>query len=343
MTDEIDLDRFDQWLPADLEQVFVERLLQVQPGLTRRRACCFIRIWVYLMLKQSHHLPKAAIQSLKPIVGMVPCTHREAAALFYANGEKGSERAAGMMIDQLVKAGLVEKSFDGNTIVLRLRTIPELLRPVVPEAIATQPDDFNPRTDAVPVANCIAQSYSWLTQDLPTTAHKITKLLRQWSQSYPAGMRVLRRQDNQQPIGFFMLFPVASVSEGNFFRPPSSSLYLSTVSDVDPITMATPGDDQCLTVFVRSWKVDELYLNADTVYQFLEDSKATLMRMRADFPNLCDLYTLPIHPIDEALATLLGFQKTVQDPHSYLCWMYMALDQLLELDIARAIAPLGDS
>ena len=343
MVDFIDLSNFSQWLLPDQEQRWIERLLKVQAGLTRTRARCFIRLWVYLMLKQQDTLPRGVVQSLRPISGLVPCTHREAASLFYGDTEKGSDRAAGMMVDQLVKVGLIEKNFDGNTLVLRLRTIPELLQTAsAPEAIATRPDSFNPRVDTIPIANCIAQSYSWLTQDMATTAHKITKLLRQWSREYPAGMRVLRRQDNQQPIGFYMLFPVASASEENFFRPPSSSLHLSTVSDSDPIKMASPGDAECLTVFVRSWKIDPPYANVQTIHQFLEDSRTTLERMKEqDFPNLCDLYVLPIHPTDEELASLLGFQKTVQDPHSFLCWMYLALDQLLELDLAKAIAPLA--
>jgi hypothetical protein len=343
MAERIDLSNFDQWLPPDQERRWIEQLLQARLGLTRTRARCFIRLWVYLMLKQLDTLPRTAIQALQPISRLVPCTHREAADLFYSDTDRGGDRAAGMMIDQLVKIGLIEKHFDGNTLVLRLRSIPELLRtPTVPEAIALIPDGFNHRKDTIPVANFIAQSYSWLTPNLASTTHKISRLLRQWAQEYPTGMRVLRRQDNQCPVGFYMLFPVASVSEENFFRPPSSSLHLSTISDVDPITMATPGDPECLTVFVRSWKIDPPYLNAATAQQFLEESKTTLRRMREDFPNLCDLYVLPVNPIDEELATLLGFQKTVKDPQSsILYWMYLALDQFLELDLEEAIAPLA--
>lgn len=342
MTQMMNISSFDQWLPSEVEKSLTERLLQVQTGLTRRRARCFVRLWVYLMLKQQKQLIQQSIEALEPISGTVPCTHREAAELFYADTERGSDRAAGMMIDQLVKAGLVEKNFDGNTLVLRLRTVPELLQPSpTPIAVAAQPDDFNPRIDTIPVANCIAQSYSWLTQDMATTAYKITKILRKWARDYPTGMRVLRRQDNQQPIGFYMLFPVASVSEEKFFHPPSSSLHLSTVSDDDPMTLATPGDPDCLAVFVRSWKINPQYANQETVLQFLDDSKATLKRMREDFPNLCDLYALPIHPSDEDLASVLGFQKTVQDPHSFLYWIYMALDQFLELDLEQAIASLA--
>ena len=54
-----------------------------------------------------------------------------------------------------------------------------------------------------------------------------------------------------------------------------------------------------------------------------------------DFPNLCDLHTLIIHPSFEAMAATLGFQKmglpTHRDPQLY--WMYQALDRYLALDI----------
>lgn len=332
----------EQWLPSDQERLYVEQLLALQTGLTRRRASCFIRLWVYLMLKQAKTLPPEPIAQLSPVQGTVICTHREAFDLFYANSDRGSERAAGMMIDTLVELGLVEKRFDGNTLALGIRALPELTEVApTPDALTLEPDAFNPRTDAVPIASFLTRSYSWLTQSNSATAHKIAKVLRQWANDYPDGIRVLRRCDNRQPVGISVFFPTASESEERFFLPPSHSLHLSTVSEVDPIKLARSGDRTCLSVFVRAWKIDAPYLRPAIIHQFLKDSQATLAVLRRDFPCLYDVYVLPIHPSDEALAQALGFQKTIQDPQSFLCWMYLSLDQFLELDVNAAIARLA--
>ena len=42
----------------------------------------------------------------------------------------------------------------------------------------------------------------------------------------------------------------------------------------------------------------------------------------------------------QALALAMGFQKTIQDPQVSLCWMYIALDKYLSLDIEQATANL---
>jgi hypothetical protein len=62
--------------------------------------------------------------------------------------------------------------------------------------------------------------------------------------------------------------------------------------------------------------------------------------MQADFPNLCDLYTMLIHPRYEELAQALGFQKLGGDPKLSVYWMYTAVDQFLALDIEEAISKL---
>ena len=57
--------------------------------------------------------------------------------------------------------------------------------------------------------------------------------------------------------------------------------------------------------------------------------------MQKDFPNLCDLYTLIIHPSYEMMATKMAFQEigsqTSRDTQLY--WMYQALDRYLALDL----------
>jgi hypothetical protein len=332
----------DDWFPPDRQAHYVD-LLREQRGqrrLTRRRAECFVRLWAYLLLKQMHPLPQPPLLELDTLEHPVSCTHREAADLFYSESERGSDRSAGMMIDQLVQAGLVEKNFDGNTNMILIRTVPELLKPAAPQAITLYPDDFNPRTDAVPVATLLAHSYNWMTATKTAVAHKAMRLLRLWAQQYPNTMRVLRRSDTLQPVGFYVLYPIASASEGNLFLPPSLSLHICTDGIVDPIEMAQPGDPHCVAVFTRSWTIDLAYKNYETICLFMRDTQQTFTKMRSDFPNISDIYVMPIHPSYEALANVLGFQKTVQDPQSYLCWMYLALDHFLALDVEKAIGLL---
>ncbi|MCU0565867.1 MAG: hypothetical protein MUF49_04650 [Oculatellaceae cyanobacterium Prado106] len=331
----------DQWFPLALQQQYVNQLvlqLKGQRGVTRRRAEYFIKLWGYLLLKQQ--ATQQPLSQLQPLQGAMVCTNREAAELFYADAEQGSDRAAGMMIDQLVQAGLIEKNFDGNTNLLVIRSVPSLIQMVNQTNIALQPDDFNPRTDAIPVATFLSKKYTLMTDTPGEVAHKISRLLRQWALQYPKAMRVLRRQDTSQAVGFYVLFPVAAVSESNFFEPPSLSLHFSTPNIADPVVMATPGDPQCMSIFARSWMIDDAYKTFASVCLFLRDTQQTFLKLRADFPNLCDIYAMPIHPSYDDLTQALGFQTTTPDPQSYLSWIYLALDHFLEMDIEGAIAKL---
>lgn len=91
----------------------------------------------------------------------------------------------------------------------------------------------------------------------------------------------------------------------------------------------------CVAVFIRSWMIDPLYLEQCRVL-FLRDVQTTLRRMQQDFPNLCDLHMLIVHPSYEALALDLGFQQMGQHTSrdTQLYWMYQALDRYLALEIA---------
>ena len=104
--------------------------------------------------------------------------------------------------------------------------------------------------------------------------------------------------------------------------------------------MAKPGDVNCTSIFVRSCQIDARYQNCDRFNLLLTDAQATLKQMQADFPNLCDLYTLAINPSAEELASAVGFRKTGSDPQSSLYWMYMALDNFLAMDMKVAISSL---
>lgn len=334
----MNLELIDHWFPREQQRGYISMLIG-RVGLTRRRAECFVRLWIYLLIKQQQESGKG----LKPLTqlpipkGFVPCTHREAAELFYAHTDRGSDRAAGMMLDKLLALGLIEKQFDGNCL-YQIRFLPSLT--CEPQTVQLKLDAFNPRTDAVPVASFLARNYNWMNSNTTAVPHKIAKLLRLWAGKYPDGMRVLRRCDTSHPVGFYLLYPTSTESEENFFLPPSKSLHLSSASDIDPFKMATPGDPDCTSVLLRSWMIDAPYRNWENVCRFLADVQQTLVRMQGDFPNLCDFYSIIIHPRYEELAWVLGFQKIGHDPKSSVYWVYTAVDQFLTLDIEETISKI---
>lgn len=331
----------NQLFPLEQQRNYIAMLMG-RGGLTRRRAECFVRLWAYLVLKHRHELGEQDPQPLTqlyPPEGMIACTHREASELFYSHQERGSDRAAGMMIDRLVALGLLEKRFDGQTLCLQVRSLPELSMPqATPTPVKLSPDAFNPRTDAIPIANLLTQIYAELIKDPTMVSHKIARSLREWSRKYPQGMRVLRRSDNLNPVAICILYPTASGSEFNFFQSPSKSFYLTTDTEIDPFEMASPGDPDCTSVYIRAWTIDMNYIQGPNLYQFLVDTQLALTQMQQDFPNLCDLYSIILHPLYEELRLALGFQKTCQDPQRSYHWIYLALDRFLQLDIKQVLA-----
>lgn len=324
-----------RWLPEPRYQHYLG-LLMTRVGMTRRRADCFLRLWLYLFLKQGSQqdsLPRPPLEALEFPSGWVECSCREAAEVFYSGKDRGSDRSAGMMLDKLVALGLIHKHFDGNCTQLEIHPLPDLLTPITATALpAVVPDTFDLRSDAIPIANLLATNYNWLNRNRDTVPYRIANILRDWASQYALGMRVLRRCDNQNPVGFYALYPTRRESEVKFFAPPSQGLHLSQVTEVDPFQMALPGDDQCRAVFVRSYMIDQPY-QVKAQVSFLQDAQQTLEAMHQDFPNLMDLYTLIIHPSYAELAYALGFQKTSADPKLPICWMYQSLDRFLALDI----------
>ncbi len=331
----------DQWFPIEQQRNYVSMLVG-RVGLTRRRAECFVRLWIYLLLKQQHEVGIRLRQPLTQLQlpkGFVACTHREAAELFYAHKDRGSDRAAGMMLDKLLALGLIEKQFDGNCL-YQIRYLPPPLCSKPAEAVQIKIDAFNPRTDAVLVANFLAHNYNWMNNTTTAVPHKIAKRLREWAGKYPKGMRVLRRCDTSHPVGFYCIYPTATESEVNFFLPPSKSFHLCSALDSDPLKMAIPGDPDCNSILVRSWMLDAPHRNWNNVCRFLEDVQKTAVSMQTDFPNLCDLYTRLIHPRYEDLAQALGFQKLGGDPKISIYWIYTPVDRFLALNIKEAISKL---
>jgi hypothetical protein len=262
----------------------------------------------------------------------VSCSHREAAELFYSDRDRGSDRSAGMMLDKLAALGLIRKEFDGNISRIEILAVSAKLEPVITEQVQVTIDAFDPRCDAIPIANLLAANYNWMNHNTEATPHRIVNILRQWARQYDRGMRVIRRQDNLHPIGFYILYPTASTSVSNFFTAPSKSLHLSAIADTDPFIMAQAGDDDCVSVFIRSWAIDRAYIDQYRVL-FLEDTQQTLIQMQQDFPNLCDLYTMIIHPSYEYQASALGFQNMSRDRQLSVYWMYLPLDRFLSLNI----------
>jgi hypothetical protein len=337
-------ENLDRWFPSDRQNHYAVKLLG-RVGFTRRRAECFVRLWAYLFLKQQLQAGNTILPPLQDLSlpeGLIPCTHREAAALFYAHQERGSERAAGMMLDKLSALHLITKQFDGNTICLKINPLPDWSETSTPEPeIQFGVDAFNPRTDTIPVANFLARNYNWMNNNTATIPQNIARWLRVWAQRYSTGMRVLRRSDNLNAIGFSVFYPTAPESEGCFFQAPTLSLHLSSARDTDPILMATPGDPNCTSVLIRSWAIDRPYNQTPQLRQLLTDNQQTLKQMQADFPNLCDLYALIFHPSYEPLIEALGFQKISQDPRRSIYWVYLAIDRFLELDFPQVLSKLN--
>jgi hypothetical protein len=334
------------WLDRDRQQQILDRLVE-RLGLTRARGECFLRLWIYLSVKEQRERNpqvKPPLLKLKLLDRPVSCSHREAAELFYSDRERGSDRSAGMMLDKLAALGLIQKQFDGNISRIEILAVSEGLEPEIKAEVEIKIEPFDPRCDAIPVANLLAANYNWMNHNTEATPHRIVNILRQWARQYDRGMRVLRRQDNLNPIGFYILYPTASASVSNFFVAPSKSLHLSAIpfqggfanGDTDPFIMAQSGDIDCVSVFIRSWAIDRDYLDRYRVL-FLEDAQKTLLEMQADFPNLCDLYTMIIHPSYEYQASALGFQHMSRDRQLSLYWMYLPLDRFLTLNISDCL------
>lgn len=324
------------WWHRDRQLQMLDRLLE-RLGLTRTRGECFLRLWIYLAVKEQQerdpHI-KPPLLELALLDRPVICSHREAAELFYSDRDRGSDRSAGMMLDKLAALGLIRKQFDGNVSRIEILALAEGLELKLTEEVQIKIESFDPRCDAIPVANLLATNYNWMNHNTEATPHRIVNILRQWARQYVRGMRVLRRQDNLNPIGFYILYPTVAAAVSNFFIAPSKSLHLSAISDNDPFVMAQSGDLDCSSVYIRSWAIDRDYLDRYRVL-FLEDTQRTLVEMQQDFPNLCDLYTMIIHPMYEHQASALGFQNMSRDRQLSLYWMYLPLDRFLALNIAE--------
>jgi hypothetical protein len=330
------------WFDRDLQIQILDRLVE-RLGLTHTRGECFLRLWIYLLIKEQREQNpqvKPPLAALTLLDRPVSCSHREAAELFYSDRDRGSDRSAGMMLDKLAALGLIRKQFDGNISRIEIIAVMADLTPAIAKPIAVKIEPFDPRCDAIPIANLLAANYNWMNHNTEATPHRIVNILRQWAREYDRGMRVLRRQDNLNPIGFYILYPTAAASVSNFFTAPSKSLHLSAIGDTDPFMMAQVGDIDCVSVYIRSWAIDREDVDRYRVL-LLEDTQKTLVEMQSDFPNLCDLYTMIIHPSYEYQASALGFQHMSRDRQLSVYWMYLPLDRFLSLNISDCFPDLS--
>lgn len=326
------------WFPPTQQDVYIDTIVG-QYSLTRRQATYFVRLWAYACLQQNGW-KDSHLNHLNRYVETFFCSHREAADLFYSDHPRGSERSAGMMIDQLVAKHLVKREpFDGGPTRMRLK-IPDSFLPKTDrfESAPLYADTLNARNDAPVVASFLEEAYSWVSDKAENISYKMTKVLRQWSTLCPEGLRVLRQESDDEPVAFAALYPVHADSEEKLHLPPSLGLHLSTLNNEDPFKVAFPGDETCYAVFVRSWEIKDEYWNYSTTCQFLQDSQATLRHMQGSFPKLCDLYTITINPRTEALALALGFKQMRADKKSSIYWLYMPLDRFLALDCDEVMA-----
>jgi hypothetical protein len=331
----------EQYFSPERQRHYV-RLMLERGGFTRRRAECFVRLWGYLLLKDYEakaELPTELVTLLRP-ANEISCTHREASILFYDDREQGSQRAAGLMIDRLVSLGLITKRFDGETLCIGICDLPELVAPIVEKPVELMPDYFNPVTDAVLTAQLMVRTYAELVKDTAKTAHKITKCLRLWGKNYGKCIRVLRRSDTLNPVAVSILYPTTEACEHLFFESPTKTFFLTTETAEDPFEMAIPGEASCTSVYVRAWLLDPAYMNGANLAAFIYMTQDMMREMREDFPELCDIYSMVIHPSHERLRQVMGFEKVAQDNQRAYHWVYLPIDRYLMLQPEDVVAAL---
>lgn len=336
----MDISELNQWVSEERQTQLIERLLSSQEvGLTKKRAIYLVRLCIYVCVQQRLKTQpdmRAPLTTLLPTSAFIVCTHKDAAGLFYGDQDQGDERAAGLMLKTLDRLGFIEKRFLGNETEIKIHLSASKLQECAEDVSVTlKIDDFHAR-DAVPISMLLAERYNWMNRDTRAIPNRIARLLRQWARDYSKGMRVLRREDNQSPVGFYLLHAITADSELIFSRPPIEGLHLGSLRDEDPFTMALPGDEDCQSIFVRSWVIERDYQQNFQI-PFLQDVQMTLMKMREDFPNLADLWTLIIHPTYGRLSAAVGFQRLNRKTGKNIYWVYQSLDRFLELNIERAI------
>ena len=331
----MDIVDLNQWVSEERQIKLIERLTSSQIiGMTRPRATYLVRLYVFVCIQEqliSYPDSHPPLEKLVPPSKFIRCSHDDAATIFYGDQDLGGDRAAGMMLKTLSELHFISRRFLGDVTEVKVNPCAELQECDDLPSVTLSVDDFNPRRDAMPIASLLAAHYNWMNRNTQSVPLRIAKLLRQWAKEYSKGMRVLRRDDNQKPVGFYLLYPITLESEENFSRSPAEGLHLGSLKDEDPFEMAPSGDEECQSIFVRSWVIQREY-QAEYRVLLLKDILLTLASMQKDFPELVDLWTLIIHPSYGRLADAVGFQPFNRKTGNALYWVYQSLDDFLELD-----------
>ena len=340
----------DLWFPGKYRKPYVEHLTGLS-AFTPKQAEYFVRLWGYGFLQQAG-LEKTPITYLSSTVRPFQCSHKEAADLFYGKGEK-SGRSAGNMIDTFCKKEYAKReSFSGASNTTRI-TLQNLGQLVLPDHAKNRDDhandkifttDFEVRNDTKQVANMVDRLYAFDSQ-LPGSVQRNIELgLRDWAKRYPQGMRVLRYVDiesgiPEETIGIVAVFPVQEASEDVFYESPRNSFFLGTYERgmTDPIQYAGENDD-CYAACIRCWQIKPSLWTFDNALMLFNETQAIIQSIQANYPDLADLYSIPIHPQMQKFALSLGFQLLhkggLQDMH----WLHIPVERFLSIEGERAIS-----
>ena len=331
------------WFPPVLQQRYVEHILimaKSQVGssmkLTPVQAGHLVRLWGYAYIKH-FGFECAPIEKLICRLNSFSCSHNEAARLFYADRDEGGmARSAGNMLRTLESMNLIRcESTKGSPTRISLNLSVGFQLPEEYQGDEVLSGAFNPRRDARILANLLTVLFQYDTDRSTTIGDDITRVLREWSRRYPDGIRVLKQAGSQKPIAIVTVFPIHSDSSSRFSLPPGNSLYLNRLHhrDEDTFQFAEPGNQECEIAYIRCWHIKPGFWNHKIVLLLMHETRTLLEQMRQDYPGLCDVFSLVLHPHHEDLAIRLGFEILQSDPSMSQRWAYIALDDFLELDV----------
>lgn len=329
------------WFPAALQQRYVDHILMQSNShagsvkLTHVQAQHLVRLWGYAYIKQ-HGIVQSPIKALSRRVDSFFCSHSEAASLFYAERDGGgTARSAGLMLRTFESKSLIQcESSKGSPTKIRLNIPHPFDLPAEDPKGDVVPDAFRPRLDASTLANLLTVLFHYDAERAQVFEHDLNRVLREWFKRYPKGLRVLRQVKSKKPIAVVTAFPVHPESGEKFGLPPSESLYLNRIRQraADPIQFAEPGCLDCYVAYIRCWHIKPGWWSPKTVLQLLQETRSMLQQMHQDFPELCDVYSIVLHPHHEDFAVRLGFDITRTDPQMSQSWAHIALDRFFELN-----------
>ena len=338
-------EKVEVWFPDSLRQRYV-RHITGQRSLSPAQAEYFVRLWGYAYLKRKGP-PYKKIQALDNDLYDYPFlfSHEEASRLFYVDKERGTSRAAGLMLKKFAddkRKNLIQyRRFEGTKTEITLNIPIEFALPNIRPEDSIYADKFDRRKDLLPVTKFLLELYSVNTQvSQPELEFSIKRGLRDWAQRYPKGMRVIRRSSDKEAIGFLTIIPVSPRSERQFCSSPHESLHLSRFAPdlEDPIQIASKVETDCYIAYIRSWQIQPGLWTYDNVLALLEETKITLRSIHEEYPELSEVYSMTIHPRLEEFARILGFKTSSLKSDSPIRWLFTHLDTFLSLDFQDVLS-----